>query len=29
LKALAYTVAGVIASLNAWLLVQTMRGWMT
>jgi manganese transport protein len=28
LKALAYTVAGVIASLNAWLLVQTMRGWI-
>jgi manganese transport protein len=29
LKALAYTVAVLIASLNAWLLVQTMRGWMT
>ena len=29
LKALAYTVAGLIASLNAWLLVQTFRGWMT
>ena len=29
LKALAYTVAGVIASLNAWLLVQTMRGWIS
>jgi manganese transport protein len=28
LKALAYTVAGVIASLNAWLLVQTVRGWI-
>ena len=28
LKALAYTVAVVIASLNAWLLVQTMRGWI-
>jgi manganese transport protein len=26
LKALAYLVAGVIASLNAWLLVQTFRG---
>ena len=29
LKALAYTVAGLIAALNAWLLVQTFRGWMT
>jgi manganese transport protein len=28
LKALSFTVAGLIASLNAWLLVQTMRGWM-
>jgi manganese transport protein len=27
LKVLAYTVALVIASLNAWLLVQTIRGW--
>jgi len=26
LKALAYLVAGVIAALNAWLLVQTLRG---
>ena len=25
-KALAYTVAVVIASLNVWLLVQTFRG---
>jgi len=24
----AYAVAGVIASLNLWLLVQTLRGWM-
>jgi manganese transport protein len=29
LKALAYLVAAIIASLNAWLLVQTLRGWMT
>jgi manganese transport protein len=29
LKVLAYFVAMVIASLNAWLLVQTFRGWMT
>ena len=29
LKALAYTVAIVIASLNAWLLVQTIGGWLT
>jgi manganese transport protein len=28
LKALAYAVALVIASLNAWLLVQTFRGWL-
>jgi manganese transport protein len=28
LKSLAYLVATVIASLNAWLLVQTFRGWM-
>jgi len=27
LKALAYMVAVVIAALNAWLLVQTVRGW--
>ena len=27
-KVLAYTVAAVIASLNAWLLVQTLRGWL-
>jgi manganese transport protein len=27
LKALAFTVAGVIAALNGWLLVQTVRGW--
>jgi manganese transport protein len=25
---LAYFVAGVIASLNAWLLVQTFREWL-
>ena len=29
LKALAYTVAILIASLNAWLLVQTVRGWLS
>jgi manganese transport protein len=29
LKVLAYTVATVIASLNAWLLVQTVRGWLS
>jgi manganese transport protein len=29
LKALAYLVATIIASLNGWLLVQTFRGWMT
>jgi manganese transport protein len=28
LKVLAYTVALVIASLNVWLLVQTIRGWI-
>jgi manganese transport protein len=28
LKALAYLVATVIAGLNAWLLVQTVRGWL-
>jgi manganese transport protein len=27
-KALAYSVAGVIAALNAWLLFQTIRGWI-
>ena len=29
LKLLAYTVAVVIAALNAWLLFQTLRGWLT
>jgi len=29
LKTLAYVVAVVIGSLNAWLLFQTVRGWMT
>jgi manganese transport protein len=29
LKVLAYLVATIIASLNAWLLVQTLSGWMT
>jgi manganese transport protein len=29
LKGLAYTVAGVIAVLNGWLLVTTVRGWAT
>ena len=29
LKVLAYLVASVIASFNAWLLVQTMRGWLS
>jgi manganese transport protein len=29
LKILAYTVAVFIASLNAWLLVQTFRGWIS
>ena len=28
LVALAYVVAGLIASLNIWLLVQTFRGWL-
>jgi manganese transport protein len=28
LKALAWLVAGVIATLNAWLLFQTFRGWI-
>jgi manganese transport protein len=28
LKLLAYAVAGVIATLNVWLLAQTLRGWM-
>jgi manganese transport protein len=28
LKGLAYSVAMLIASLNAWLLIQTMRGWL-
>ena len=27
-KALAWLVAIIIASLNAWLLVQTFRGWL-
>jgi manganese transport protein len=27
-KALAYSVAVVIAGLNAWLLAQTLRGWL-
>jgi manganese transport protein len=29
LKGLAYTVATVIASLNGWLLFQTVRGWLS
>jgi manganese transport protein len=29
LKVTAYLVAFVIASLNLWLLFQTVRGWMT
>ena len=29
LKVLAYTVALVIAGLNVWLLLQTLRGWMS
>jgi manganese transport protein len=29
LKTLAYLVAFVIAALNAWLLVQTFKGWMS
>jgi manganese transport protein len=28
LKVLAYLVASVIASLNVWLLFQTVRGWL-
>src|SRR5258705_70863 len=28
-KALAYTVAFIIASLNGWLLLQTFKGWLT
>ena len=28
LKSLAYLVAAVIATLNVWLLVQTVGGWM-
>jgi manganese transport protein len=28
LRGLAYSVAMLIASLNAWLLIQTMRGWL-
>jgi len=28
LKVLAYVVASVIASLNVWLLFQTVRGWL-
>jgi manganese transport protein len=28
LRIAAYVVAGVIASLNCWLLVQTIRGWI-
>ena len=28
LRIAAYVVAGVIASLNIWLLIQTVRGWM-
>jgi manganese transport protein len=28
LKALAYVVATAIAGLNAWLLIQTCRGWV-
>ena len=27
-KVLAYTVATIIASLNGWLLFQTVRGWL-
>ena len=29
LKVMAYSVAAVIASLNAWLLVQTIGGWLS
>jgi manganese transport protein len=28
LRMAAYAVAGVIATLNIWLLVQTIRGWI-
>ncbi|HSB52928.1 MAG TPA: divalent metal cation transporter, partial [Gemmatimonadales bacterium] len=28
LKVLAYSVAAVIAGLNAWLLVRTIQGWL-
>jgi manganese transport protein len=28
LKVLAWSVAGVIGSLNAWLLVETFREWL-
>lgn len=28
LKILAYTVAVFIAGLNAWLLIQTFKGWL-
>jgi hypothetical protein len=28
-KLIAYTVAFVIAGLNAWLLFQTFRGWLS
>jgi manganese transport protein len=28
LKVLAYVVAVLIAGLNVWLLVQTVRGWL-
>jgi manganese transport protein len=29
LKVLAYTIALIIAALNGWLLVSTIRGWLT
>jgi manganese transport protein len=29
LKSLAWLIAIVIAALNAWLLVQTFRGWIS
>jgi manganese transport protein len=28
LKSLAWIIAVIIGSLNAWLLIQTVRGWM-
>ena len=28
MKVMAYTVAVVIAMLNVWLLLQTVRGWL-